>query len=503
MSGLHVSRITVKNILGIEALSIAPGQVTVIEGGNGAGKTSVLEALKAIVQGGHDATLLRHGESTGLVALVLDDDTVVEKVVESDKSRLVVEDATLGRVTAPKTFVDAITTLAAINPLRFCAAGAEERKKQVLRSLDVAVTGEEVEAIVRAVPGLDSTRVGVRGFAAIQFGEKQLIAARAKASTGRDEQISTAEQLERSFTSSSSTAQVKAEIDAAERKLAALVAESYSLERDLAANRARSVDEAVREALAPIRAEQAAKEDEQNRMSARLDIIFAKRQAALRNLKKSYDDAVARVEEEHKKEVQAESVLESRLSAEAKALKSRAEDVADKVKAEKTAWLLTEAEAAMKVGRDAIETAKLDLATLRERLAATERETAAREIAAKARKAAEQHEERHSAIVAALERISEIKDRALERLPVEGLVVGDEDLEWKGRTFERLSEAEKIEVAFRLAVAAMGKLRLICVDGLESLDADRLADLERLARDHDVQLVGTRVTSGPLKVTTT
>jgi len=49
----------------------------------------------------------------------------------------------------------------------------------------------------------------------------------------------------------------------------------------------------------------------------------------------------------------------------------------------------------------------------------------------------------------------------------------------------------------------MGKLRLICVDGLESLDADRLADLERLAKEHDVQLVGTRVTSGPLKVTTT
>ncbi|MCQ4574556.1 MAG: ATP-binding protein, partial [Candidatus Brocadiales bacterium] len=69
---MKVAAIKIHNILGIESLEIKPNSMTFIEGENGAGKTSVLEAIKAIIHGGHDATLLRNGADKGEIVLVLD-----------------------------------------------------------------------------------------------------------------------------------------------------------------------------------------------------------------------------------------------------------------------------------------------------------------------------------------------------------------------------------------------------------------------------------------------
>ncbi|HLL52630.1 MAG TPA: ATP-binding protein [Myxococcaceae bacterium] len=47
---LNVSLVRIHDVLGIADLEIAPGALTVIEGGNGKGKTSVLEAIRAVAQ---------------------------------------------------------------------------------------------------------------------------------------------------------------------------------------------------------------------------------------------------------------------------------------------------------------------------------------------------------------------------------------------------------------------------------------------------------------------
>jgi DNA repair exonuclease SbcCD ATPase subunit len=70
---MHISKVKITNILGIDELEFQPGQFNAFTGGNGSGKTSALEAIKAALKGGHDATLLRNGADKGEVVLVLDD----------------------------------------------------------------------------------------------------------------------------------------------------------------------------------------------------------------------------------------------------------------------------------------------------------------------------------------------------------------------------------------------------------------------------------------------
>ena len=62
---MRVAHVRISNILGIEEIEFAPGGFTEVSGGNGAGKTSVLEAIRAALRGGNDATLLRNGADRG------------------------------------------------------------------------------------------------------------------------------------------------------------------------------------------------------------------------------------------------------------------------------------------------------------------------------------------------------------------------------------------------------------------------------------------------------
>src|SRR6266566_3431594 len=77
---LRVTRLSIKNILGIQSLEIKPGKgITVIEGENASGKTSVIEALKSIFKGGNDASLLRRGAEQGEIVLELDNGVLIER----------------------------------------------------------------------------------------------------------------------------------------------------------------------------------------------------------------------------------------------------------------------------------------------------------------------------------------------------------------------------------------------------------------------------------------
>jgi hypothetical protein len=149
-AGVTVSLIRIRNVLGIEELDIHPGALTVVEGKNGKGKTSVLAAIGSIVDGGHDATLLRQGATQGEVVLVLSDETEIRKRVTASGSTLTVRHPERGDLRSPKTFVDHLTDALAFNPVAFLAAPAAKQVEYLLDSLPMAVTAAEVAAALGA-----------------------------------------------------------------------------------------------------------------------------------------------------------------------------------------------------------------------------------------------------------------------------------------------------------------------------------------------------------------
>jgi DNA repair exonuclease SbcCD ATPase subunit len=139
---VRVSRIQIDNILGIEHMEIQPGNVTAITGGNGTGKTSVLEAVKAAIGGGHDATLLRNGADSGRVVLVLEDQTEITTRITEDKTERSVKHPVHGRIGQAATYLRRLADALSVNPVSFLTAAPKDRARYLLEALPLEVTDE-------------------------------------------------------------------------------------------------------------------------------------------------------------------------------------------------------------------------------------------------------------------------------------------------------------------------------------------------------------------------
>src|SRR5437763_1984966 len=72
------------NFLGIRNYQIAPGVVTMIEGPNGMGKSSILEGFRTHAVGGNDAALISNGAERGESVLVLSDGLQLRKELRAN-----------------------------------------------------------------------------------------------------------------------------------------------------------------------------------------------------------------------------------------------------------------------------------------------------------------------------------------------------------------------------------------------------------------------------------
>jgi DNA repair exonuclease SbcCD ATPase subunit len=73
-------------------------------------------------------------------------------------------------------------------------------------------------------------------------------------------------------------------------------------------------------------------------------------------------------------------------------------------------------------------------------------------------------------------------------MPVEGLSFGDGAVTFKGVPFEQASTAEQLRVSVAIAMAANPKLRVIRIKEGSLLDADNVALIAAMAREHDYQV---------------
>ena len=147
---MRIHKIQIRNILGIEALEFSPGAITRITGGNGQGKTSVLEALKSVCKGGYDATLLRNGQTKGEIVLDLDDGLQVAKRITQKGAYLAVtKDG--AKVDKPADFLGGLWDSLSANPIEFMTGSKRKRLDWLLEQIDP----EPIIAALRDITDLD------------------------------------------------------------------------------------------------------------------------------------------------------------------------------------------------------------------------------------------------------------------------------------------------------------------------------------------------------------
>jgi len=148
---MRIVHINIENIRGIEALEIKPGALTVVSGSNGAGKSSVIAAIQAVFEGGHDPSMIRTGAKKGVVDLTLEDGTVIKRTISAKASNLEVTTKDGDKKKSPAAYVAGLASGFALDPIAILTAGKKDRAKFLLENSNVKFQPAELAETIGCV----------------------------------------------------------------------------------------------------------------------------------------------------------------------------------------------------------------------------------------------------------------------------------------------------------------------------------------------------------------
>lgn len=442
---MKVTKIRISNVLGVESLELQPGTLTEISGGNGAGKTSILEAIKAVMDGGHDATLIRQGAESGEIVLVLDDGMEITKKIAPARSTLSVADE-VGKMSSPATRVKALVDALSVNPIEFLTASKKDRVSVLLESMPIELDQEKLDSIAGSfAKGLKSKSA----WDVLEEIKKSIFNERAGQNRVVKEKRATASQLDESLPSLPEDAQ---NLDYLLEKLKRLdikvhaeisnVTDAHKAEAQVFINEANEQRQAFKQRIKKLEDEINCIKDERSQI---LDEISQK---------------ITQIE--HKSELDVKDIQSK--------FESQKSDIRSEIQlAKRNAEIMAESEKTKSIINSMNEEADAG------------------------QKVSEEYTQK-------LKDLESYKSELLASLPIPGLEVTDGEIFLDGIPFDRLNTAKQIWIAVEIAKLRAGKLGLICVDGAERLDEKSYAEFCDQAESSGLQLVVTRVSEGPLKV---
>lgn len=439
---MKINHVKISNILGIGELEFEAGKFVEISGANGQGKTSVLEAIKAATQGGHDATLLRKGADKGEIVLVLDSGSTISKRVNASSSPLTVTDSYGAKAKRPTDVLKAITDLMSVNPVDFLRAPKKDRVRVLLETMPLQADTEKLTEItgikIEAQPD-------VHALAVIGHVRKQVFDDRTGTNRAVKEKEATINQLRLAMPDA------PAGVTGSEDELTA------------------QMDDA-----------RTTKDAELNRISAKLDGIKSESQQKIDAIKTEAQARIDAIRTEAQAAITAEQVRLADI--ESKASQQRERTIA---KFTDAAGPINEAISAIRNNRGA----------------AAKREHALETVAKMEEELADLKEDAERQ-TASLDAIDAYKIQLLASLPIPGLEVVDGELFRDSVPFDRLNTAQQVDIAVEIAKLRAGELGVICVDGVELLDSAAFDAFRERAIESGLQLFVSRVSDEEFQVKT-
>lgn len=496
---MKITRLVVRNFRGIEAQDIdVPPTGAVVRGRNGAGKTSVLNAIRAALAGrdiGPDAVRLGADKAEILVDL---DDLTVRRVITPKSSTVTVSrgDAVFKK---PQTLLTELLGTAALDPLEFYLAKPAERRALVLAAMPVAVTPEQLAVWA---PGIQVDTSGhglevVDRAHRIAYDQRTAANAQAKAAKAAwDSAKARAESFPADLTDGAPAATCEQAVASARAEIARLQGDA----RRAVEHQARTT--AQRERVATLRS-QAGPEVE------KVDV------ATQHEAEKRVEEAQTAVDDLRKRLADAERWLAVRKSDLSTITQENDER---RAAASKRAGLLAQATALEEAldaaapeapAPEAIANAEQCLAAAEARLTTEAAKTARYREAAEALNAldgarlaageAQAEADRLDAIVRTLS-----KDAPAELLAasagIPGLSISGDQIMLDGVSLDGMCGAEQMTFAVEIARRLNAKSKILVVDGLERLDPEQYEHFVRIATAGGYQLVATKVAAGEVVI---
>lgn len=144
---MKITRLRISNFLGITELVMDHlGKLTAITGDNGTGKTSILKAVQeAFVSSGVDSDLIRTGSDQAEIMVEIDGNIVTERLITPEKNTAkVMEDGITKK--SPATFLATLLGPFNFNPVDFFLTDAKERREYFLSAIPFTLTRQEIES---------------------------------------------------------------------------------------------------------------------------------------------------------------------------------------------------------------------------------------------------------------------------------------------------------------------------------------------------------------------
>jgi DNA repair exonuclease SbcCD ATPase subunit len=153
---MKVKSIEITNIMAIERLTTEIGYLVIVSGRNGVGKTSVLEAIRALLSGGHDPAIIRKGAESGEVTMTLADGVTIQLIVTPSRSTRIVRHPTMGKVSKPQEYIDRLIDGLSVDPVAFLTAKPKDRLATLLEAMPLRITADQIGFLpVDVVKNLD------------------------------------------------------------------------------------------------------------------------------------------------------------------------------------------------------------------------------------------------------------------------------------------------------------------------------------------------------------
>jgi len=511
---MKIKHISINNYLGIEELDISLNKDKIfIEGGNGKGKTSVLEAIENAMNSVSDRRpkKVKDGEEQAILLLQLDDGTEIKRTIEADGSNKVEVKKDGLKVKGPETFLKNLFSGFTFNPVDFLQKKDKEQAEILLNMIPFFIAPELAEQLFGERPGVDYSRHGLKVLQ--ELAEKYFFNKRAVANQEVKELNNQIEAL---------TVQLPDNFDYKEWENVSLAEAYKDIEDKRAINNKidianKFIDEypGKKEAISNKYSAQIHQQKEQERFElSKIDEVIQEEIKRKQGYIASHNEEIAALEEkirEHKLYI---DKLNNEINVfnstyrdnEEKAIKVKYEEKITGIKALEEKELADLETTYTNASTFAIASTKQDIETALAEVEQAEkmkgfipldknREVAKNSLIDK-KKIALHYDNmvnfcrnKHQEIIASMQ------------LPVEGLGIdNDGNITVHQRPIKNLSTAEQLDLAIDIARATAGELKIICIDKFESLDYEAQERFMEKTKDDQFTYVVTKVTGGDLKI---
>jgi hypothetical protein len=458
---VRISRASVRNVKGFESFDQTFGDVNVLSGRNGLGKSSVLDIICAAFVTDGSRNLLKTGADEGEILVILEDGTEaieIRRTITAGKvSEPVIKSNKRGKVGAYAKFIKEIVDTATMDPIRkVMNLGQKEQLAILLETLPLELEPGALKAAVASCPEFAAEAVDAQAkFGALdainhlaQDNKGKIYLARRDANRDAKKARIQAQQLRESLSGAADGANWS---DKAAELLKRL--------QTLAAREARDREAAERQygEAKKVLAERFAK------FAAEIDADIDAQIAALNEERRKRKEDLTR-----QKDAKAEELASGH--------RANLDGIAEAIRPEREKLTVEHATATERAGREA--------ADARTKAAAEQNEREAADLEAKS-----------EAMTTALKALDAVRSKLLENLPIKGLEISGGRAYLDGVPLEEKNTAERAKFWIRIAVlrAVNKDLGVVVIDDAEHFDDVNFPVLVDAAKRSGLQFFISRV----------